>query len=86
MANRRHFDQMLKREWNRAMRTASPVGLLMIDTDHFKAYNDRHGHAQGDACLRQVAQALNAALNRVRGLGRRGGVRILSRSTASSSA
>ena len=64
VANRRHFDQMLKREWNRAMRTASPVGLLMIDTDHFKAYNDHFGHPMGDQCLREVAKAIASAVLR----------------------
>jgi diguanylate cyclase (GGDEF)-like protein/PAS domain S-box-containing protein len=58
VANRRQFDQMLRKEWNRAMRTASPLSLLMIDADHFKAYNDLYGHPMGDQCLRQVAQAV----------------------------
>ena len=64
IANRRHFDQMLKREWNRAMRTASPVALLMIDTDHFKSYNDLCGHPMGDQCLREVAQTISASVLR----------------------
>ena len=64
IANRRHFDQMMRKEWNRAMRTASPVSLLMVDTDHFKAYNDLYGHPMGDQCLRHVAQILSSSVMR----------------------
>jgi diguanylate cyclase (GGDEF)-like protein len=60
LANRRHFDQTLASEWDRAMREKHPLGLLMIDIDHFKAFNDTHGHAAGDDCLKAVAQALRA--------------------------
>jgi len=62
--NRRHFDATLDREWRRAQREGAPLGLLMIDLDHFKGYNDHFGHQQGDQCLRQVAQALKAMLHR----------------------
>jgi diguanylate cyclase (GGDEF)-like protein len=58
VANRRRFDESLEREWLRARRAGDPVSLLMVDVDHFKLYNDRYGHPQGDACLRNVAQAL----------------------------
>jgi diguanylate cyclase (GGDEF)-like protein len=61
IANRRHFDEMLEREWRRARRSGDPLGLLMIDVDHFKLFNDRYGHPAGDACLRSVAQALLGA-------------------------
>jgi len=60
LANRRHFDQTLASEWDRAVREKHPLGLLMIDIDHFKAFNDTHGHAAGDDCLKAVAQALRA--------------------------
>lgn len=58
IANRRRFDIALEREWRRCRRTVAPLSLLMIDVDHFKAYNDHCGHPQGDACLRQLAQLL----------------------------
>jgi len=58
IANRRRFDTALEREWRRCRRAAVPLSLLMIDVDHFKAYNDHSGHPQGDACLRQFARLL----------------------------
>jgi diguanylate cyclase (GGDEF)-like protein/PAS domain S-box-containing protein len=62
--NRRSFDEALAREWSRCGRSRLPLAVLMLDIDHFKAYNDSHGHARGDACLRQVAAALSACLGR----------------------
>jgi diguanylate cyclase (GGDEF)-like protein len=64
IANRRAFDQELEREWRRAMRAGMPLALLMIDVDCFKNYNDTRGHLAGDACLRDVAQALAGATRR----------------------
>ena len=64
IANRRRFDAALVREWRRCRRTGAPLSLLMIDVDHFKAYNDHCGHPQGDACLRQVAQLLVEVVGR----------------------
>lgn len=58
LANRRQFDQHLYAEWQRSLRTSLPISLLMIDIDHFKRYNDRHGHLAGDTCLRKVAAIL----------------------------
>jgi diguanylate cyclase (GGDEF)-like protein len=63
-ANRRHFNFLLHQEWSRALRDGTPLGLLMIDVDHFKAYNDAYGHPLGDLCLHQVADALRSALRR----------------------
>jgi diguanylate cyclase (GGDEF)-like protein/PAS domain S-box-containing protein len=60
IANRRRFDTVLEKEWQRAMRSAQPLSLLVLDVDHFKLYNDTLGHAAGDACLQKVAQALQA--------------------------
>ena len=64
IANRRCFDELLEREWLRALRTRDPVSLLLIDIDHFKLYNDRYGHPKGDACLRDVAMALAGTCQR----------------------
>lgn len=55
---------MLKQEWARGMRSERPLALLMIDVDHFKAFNDRHGHHGGDVALRSVAQTLTASIRR----------------------
>ncbi len=64
LANRRRLDQVLKQEWARGMRSERPLALLMIDVDHFKAFNDRHGHHGGDVALRSVAQTLTASIRR----------------------
>jgi diguanylate cyclase (GGDEF)-like protein/PAS domain S-box-containing protein len=63
--NRRAFDQALEREWERTLREGSRVSLLLLDIDHFKAFNDRYGHQVGDDCLRSVSAA-------VRGVARAG--------------
>lgn len=64
VANRRAFDRTLDREWSRARRTGSPISLVMIDIDRFKAYNDAYGHAAGDRCLRAASAAAAACLRR----------------------
>lgn len=64
IANRRVFDQCLTQEWRRAMRNESPLSLLLVDVDHFKRYNDRHGHQAGDQCLRGIAGVLAQAARR----------------------
>ncbi|MEO7495272.1 MAG: diguanylate cyclase, partial [Massilia sp.] len=48
IANRRHFDVAMEKEYRRAKRAGTPLSLLMIDIDYFKAYNDHYGHQQGD--------------------------------------
>lgn len=58
IANRRSLDINLSTEWQRAMRKHEPIGLVMIDIDHFKLFNDTYGHQAGDECLRDVAAAL----------------------------
>ena len=58
LANRRSFDQTLAMEWSRAQRTKKPLSLLFADVDHFKLYNDLHGHQKGDECLRAVASVI----------------------------
>ncbi|MDB5814085.1 MAG: diguanylate cyclase response regulator [Rhodocyclales bacterium] len=64
VANRRHFDSMLEREWRRCARADSPLSLILIDVDFFKLYNDCYGHQAGDACLRAIASALSLVLKR----------------------
>ena len=59
LSNRRKFDMVLEDETRHAARSGSTVGLLMIDVDFFKPYNDLYGHVAGDACLRMIANALD---------------------------
>ena len=58
LSNRRAFDQFLDTAWRHSMRQGHPVGLLLIDVDHFKSYNDTYGHPMGDSCLQRVARVL----------------------------
>ena len=72
--NRRWFDETLASEWRHAQRTSRPLGLLLIDIDHFKLYNDEFGHKEGDRCLASLAQAMQKALQReIDSLSRYGG-------------
>lgn len=64
LANRREFDRRLGIEWNRARRDGHALGLVLIDVDCFKNYNDHYGHPAGDACLQKVADALQSAARR----------------------
>jgi diguanylate cyclase (GGDEF)-like protein len=64
LANRRRFDVFFQQEWQRSRRTQQPLSLLMLDIDHFKAFNDRYGHQRGDECIQQVASVLRAAAHR----------------------
>jgi diguanylate cyclase len=63
--NRRHFDQLMEVEFQRAGREQTPLALLVLDIDHFKAINDTHGHAMGDLCLQQAADCIRQQLRRV---------------------
>lgn len=58
--NHRHFHERLALEIARAQRSGRPVSLLMIDVDHFKAFNDAHGHPAGDEVLRRLAHVFSA--------------------------
>ena len=60
LGNRRAFDQTLETEWTRAQRAGKPLALLFVDVDHFKLFNDQHGHQNGDECLRAVAEIIGA--------------------------
>ena len=60
--NRRCFDEVAQVQWAQHQQTGDSLAVLLIDVDHFKAYNDHHGHPVGDQCLRWVAQTLQAAL------------------------
>ena len=64
IANRRRFDEALQLEWRRSRREGATLGLVLIDVDFFKRYNDSYGHLQGDDCLRKVATALASAVKR----------------------
>ena len=64
LANRRLLDERLLLEWQRCQRAESPLTFMMADVDHFKQYNDRYGHPEGDHCLRTIAGSINQAIFR----------------------
>ena len=64
LTNRRYFNEMLATEWKRAVRQKTELSLLLIDIDHFKAYNDFYGHKDGDNCLKQISMAMKSVLQR----------------------
>jgi diguanylate cyclase (GGDEF)-like protein len=64
ICNRREFDLRLMSEWSRGSRSGQSLGLLMIDVDKFKEYNDRYGHLRGDDCLIAVARILDGCTQR----------------------
>lgn len=64
LRNRRKFDHVIDSEWRRAMRQKSEVALLMIDADHFKAYNDTFGHQAGDQVLVGIAICISDSVRR----------------------
>ena len=64
LRNRRKFDLTIENEWHRAMRQRTPLSLLKIDADHFKAYNDTHGHQAGDQVLIGIAICISDSVRR----------------------
>lgn len=62
--NRRCFNERFAKEWFFGCITESPLGILMIDIDYFKQYNDTYGHLQGDKCLRKIAEIIKNTVNR----------------------
>ncbi|MFE8071740.1 diguanylate cyclase [Marinobacteraceae bacterium S3BR75-40.1] len=62
--NRRYFNERFAEEYRRASREQIPLGVVMLDIDHFKAINDRHGHLTGDRCLAKLAETLGGEIHR----------------------
>jgi diguanylate cyclase (GGDEF)-like protein len=64
IGNRRCLDEVLAREWKRAVREQAKLAILMIDIDYFKLFNDTYGHLAGDECLKKVAATINGIIKR----------------------
>ncbi|MDD2310291.1 MAG: diguanylate cyclase [Desulfuromonadaceae bacterium] len=64
IANRRRFDEVLAQEHARHARSGTALSLIMLDVDHFKAFNDCYGHVSGDDCLRRIGQVLGNSIVR----------------------
>lgn len=64
IANRRRFDEFLQHTWRMTMREGREMSVILCDVDYFKNYNDTYGHQAGDACLQQIAMALQQTVQR----------------------
>jgi diguanylate cyclase (GGDEF)-like protein len=74
IANRRGLESWLRQAWQRCGEHARPMALMIIDVDHFKNYNDRHGHLAGDELLKRIVRELSSCLRRSEDIvGRYGG-------------
>ncbi|MBK7864074.1 MAG: diguanylate cyclase [Archangiaceae bacterium] len=73
IANHRHFQDRLRDEFRRAQRYDDPLALILIDLDHFKDVNDRHGHLVGDQVLKEVAVAIKKSVRETDFVARYGG-------------
>ncbi len=62
--NRRHFNEQILTEFEKAQRRSQPLTLMVLDIDHFKCFNDNHGHVQGDLALQAVARVLGSAIRK----------------------
>lgn len=76
ISNRRHLDKVLENEVARHVRYGLPLGLILVDVDHFKQVNDVHGHATGDAVLAAIAGTLKGLVRRADIVARYGGEEI----------
>jgi two-component system, cell cycle response regulator len=75
--NRSEIVAFMQRELARARRDATPVGIVLVDVDHFKKVNDGFGHETGDYVLKEVTQRLTSSLREYDGVGRYGGEEFL---------
>ena len=64
LTNRRLFDKLVREEWQRARRNKDYLGLIMLDIDYFKEYNDFYGHQKGDDCLKKLANTMKDVIKR----------------------
>ena len=64
LASHQYFQEFLEKEWRRSLRELTPISLIIIDLDHFRAYNERLGHEAGDGCLKRIADALRTEVGR----------------------
>lgn len=62
--NRRYFEMHLEKEWKKAVRRKIKLTLIVVDVDYFKLFNDTYGHAEGDDCLKKIAESLKSSLKR----------------------
>ena len=62
--NRRMFDEFFARAWRQARRDGKCIGIVLVDIDYFKDYNDHYGHQAGDECIQKIAQSLACTINR----------------------
>lgn len=63
--NRRFFDKTISEQWSQAVRSNKPIALIMADIDYFGKFNDEHGHAVGDDCLKLVADCIKSGVTRM---------------------
>jgi len=77
LANRRALDEELQRRWSECQRTGSPLSVMLLDVDHFKDFNDAHGHRIGDEALRVLAATLHGAMRQMDVVTRYGGEEFL---------
>ena len=77
LANRRAFEEELQRRFAECQRSGSPLSVMLLDVDHFKTFNDTHGHRAGDEALRVLAAALRGAMRQMDLVARYGGEEFL---------